>query len=104
MSKLKEIINGHLNEVKVLVGTASEEKTQIYNSRAKVCSNCPLKSGNSCNTTLSINPITLEVAPTSEKRSGFIKGCGCRLSAKQKSNNSSCPAGFWGGEFNKIKI
>lgn len=100
MSIFKQIIEGHINEFRVLVGTSPEEVNKIYKARAKVCIQCPLKNGNTCNPSLSINPKTLETAPTVEKKIGFIKGCGCRLSAKQKSHTTSCPAGFWGGEFN----
>lgn len=103
MSKLKEIIDGHVNEFLGIVGMDDEEKTKVFTSRASICITCPLKAGNTCNPALSINPKTLETAPTVKRRPGFIKGCGCRLSAKQKSPTSNCPAGFWGGEFNKTK-
>lgn len=98
MSKLKEIIEGHVNEFKSLISVTSEDHRKIFKSREKICLQCPLKSGNTCNTRMSINPETLETAPAAENKPGFVKGCGCRLSAKQKSLTSKCPAGFWGEE------
>lgn len=104
MSKLKEISEGHLNEFLSKVGVSqSDEKEKVFAARKKICLNCPLKSGNNCNPRKSINPSTLEVKDIplgKAPEKGFIKGCGCRLSAKQRSPGSKCPAGFWGGEFN----
>ena len=99
MSKLREIVDGHLNELGSALGLTNEDSQKVFRSREKVCNHCPLKSGNTCNPGLYINPKTLETSSTA--KAGFHKGCGCRLSAKQKSPNSVCPAGFWGGEFNK---
>lgn len=97
MSKLKEIIEGHVNEFKKLAGLENEQIEKVSASRQLICNNCEMKLGNTCNTGKYINPITLETAQ--EKKVGFIQGCGCRLSAKQRSPDSSCPAGFWGKEF-----
>lgn len=99
MSKLKEIIEGHINEFRSIVGTENEVKQKIFDSRAAICLKCPLKLGNTCNKSKYINPKTLEVSDT--KSINNIQGCGCRLSAKQRSESSECPAKFWGGEFNK---
>ena len=99
MSILKQIAEGHLNEFLSKVGVEqTEEKEKVFQSRAKICLNCPLKTGNTCNRSKYINPKTMEVSST--RKAGFAQGCGCRLSAKQKSPGSKCPAGFWGGEFN----
>ena len=99
MSLLKQIVQGHVNEFLSNVGIKqSEKKEKIFKSRAKICINCPLKSGNTCNRSKYINPETLEVSIT--RKAGFVQGCGCRLSAKQRSEGANCPAGFWGGEFN----
>lgn len=98
MSRIKQIIEGHVNEFKSAIGTENKEDEKIFSSRAIICLNCPLKSGNTCNRSKYINPETLEVSTYS--KSGFVRGCGCRLSAKQKSKTTKCPAGFWGGEFN----
>lgn len=96
MSKLREIIDGHINEFKSLVGVDLEQQ-KVFDSRARICLNCPLKVGNTCNPKMSINPQTMETSIT--PKVGYKFGCGCRLSAKQKSPSSKCPAGFWGGEF-----
>ncbi len=96
MSKLREIIDGHVNEFKSVIGSEVENE-EVFEARRQICINCPLKSGNTCNKSKWINPETLEVA--SVRREGFVNGCGCRLSAKQKSPTSECPAGFWGREF-----
>lgn len=94
MSLLKQIVEGHVNE---FFGVKDKEQKEVFDSRAKICVSCPLKTGNTCNRNKFINPQTLEVSNT--RKAGFIQGCGCRLSAKQKSPSSKCPAGFWGGEF-----
>ncbi|WP_294304343.1 hypothetical protein [uncultured Chryseobacterium sp.] len=93
-----EIIEGHLNELRSKIGLADQKEEYIYAVREEICNVCPLKNGNNCDTQKWINPRTMEVA--SAPKEGFIRGCGCRLSAKQKSKSSLCPAGFWGGEFN----
>lgn len=98
IDKRNEIVNGHLNELRSKMGMANENEEYIFSLREKICNGCPLKNGNNCDTQRWINPQTLEVV-TSPK-DGFIRGCGCRLSAKQKSRLSRCPANFWGGEFN----
>lgn len=98
MSKIRQIIEGHVNEFKSTIGKENKEDAKIFQSRARICLNCPLKNGNTCDRSKYINPDTLEVSST--KLPGFVRGCGCRLSAKQKSKTTECPAGFWGGEFN----
>ena len=95
--KRNEIVDGHLNELRSKVGLANENEALIFSMREKICNACPLKNGNNCDTQKWINPHTMEVSNT--PIGGFIRGCGCRLSAKQKSKQSRCPADFWGGEF-----
>lgn len=90
---LKEIINGHINELKSMVGLSNKDEMAVFSLREKICNHCPLKTGNTCNTRKWIHPKTLALSDHYEE--GFISGCGCRLSAKQKSKSSSCPAGFW---------
>lgn len=98
MSVIKQIIEGHVNEFKSAIGAENKEDSKVFASRARICLNCPLKNGNTCDRKKYINPETLEVSTSS--KAGFVQGCGCRLSAKQKSKTTKCPAGFWGGEFN----
>ncbi|NQY28532.1 MAG: hypothetical protein HRT69_03565 [Flavobacteriaceae bacterium] len=92
-----EIINGHINELKTMAGLASKTEKNIFTLRENICNECPIKVNNSCDAGRWIHPKTLDVVTTSID--GYIRGCGCRLSAKQKSKDSLCPAGFWGGEF-----
>jgi|TARA_R110000868_G_scaffold74337_2_gene214922 hypothetical protein len=99
MGILKEILDGHVNELRSMTGTQDEVKEKIFLKRGEICSSCPLKQGNICNSNKFINPETLDVSNTA--KSGYARGCGCRLSAKQRSPGSKCPAGFWGGEFNQ---
>lgn len=95
--KRDEIIEGHINELLSKVGLANENEELIFSMRENICNACPLKNGNNCDTQRWINPQTLEVAHS--PKDGFTRGCGCRLSAKQRSKQSQCPANFWGGEF-----
>lgn len=95
--KRNEIVSGHFNELRSKMGLANRNEEIIFSLREEICNGCPLKNGNNCNALKWINPNTLEVVDSS--KDGFVRGCGCRLSAKQRSKLSHCPAGFWGGEF-----
>lgn len=97
IGKRNEIVDGHINELRSKIGLASNSEEYIFAKRENICNACPLKNGNNCDTQKWINPLTFEVATA--PKDGFIRGCGCRLSAKQKSKQSRCPANFWGGEF-----
>lgn len=97
LGKRNEIANGHFNELRSKMGLGNENDEYIFSIREQICNQCPLKNGNSCDTQKWINPLTFEVS--NMPKDGYIRGCGCRLSAKQKSKQSLCPAGFWGGEF-----
>jgi len=94
MNNFSAIIEGHFNELKSLF---IEDENIIFSSRENICNNCPMKSGNNCDSNKYINTRTKEIA--TYQKEGYIKGCGCRLSAKQKAKKSRCPAGFWGREF-----
>lgn len=97
--KRNEIIGGHFNELRSKLGVADQNEESIFSLREQICNECPIKNGNNCNAMKWLNPKTLEVADS--PKDGFVRGCGCRLSAKQRSKLSLCPAGFWGGEFDK---
>ena len=97
--KKDEIVNGHINELRSKMGLTNKVEELIFSIRKKICEKCPLKVNNTCNPKMWINPETLEVSNTSKEN--YVKGCGCRLNAKQKSKTSKCPANFWGGEFDK---
>lgn len=92
-----DILDGHINELRAVAGMASKNEMSIFLLREKICNACPLKKGNSCNSRKWLHPKTKEVVDY--KKEGFVRGCGCRLSAKQKSKHSVCPAKLWGNEF-----
>lgn len=96
--KRNEIIGGHFNELRSKLGVANQNEEAIFSLR-EICNACPLKNGNNCNAVKWMDPNTLDVADG--PKDGYIRGCGCRLSAKQRSKYSLCPAGFWGGEFDQ---
>lgn len=97
IDKRNEIASGHINELKSKIGIGNSDEEKVFNEREKICNVCPLKNAPSCDTQKWINPETLE--SSNQSKPDFVRGCGCRLSAKQKSKYSKCPAGFWGGEF-----
>jgi len=83
------IVEGHVNEMLGLNVNLSE-------SRLKICHRCPLysdKLGGVCNPHLYLNPDNGDVS--TEKKDGYVKGCGCRLSAKTTLVSERCAAGKW---------
>lgn len=88
---LNAILKGHINEVLGL-------NTDMYSSRIQICKKCPLykihlKMGEICNSKLWYNPETEDISEI--YKDGYINGCGCRLGAKTRLPNESCPAGKW---------
>ena len=88
---LNAILNGHMNE---LFGLNKD----MSKARLLICKQCPLykKSmllGEICNSKLWYNPETGD--KSEEQKDGYINGCGCRLQAKTKVANQSCPLGKW---------
>ena len=84
-----QIVKGHINEVLGLNKDLSEE-------RLKVCYSCPLystKLGGLCNSRLWLNPNTGDISTM--KKEGYKRGCGCRLFAKTKLPEASCPLNKW---------
>lgn len=49
--------------------------------------------GEICNSKLWYNPETEDISEI--YKDGYINGCGCRLGAKTRLPNESCPAGKW---------
>lgn len=87
--EIGNIVNGHVNEFLGLNKNLSE-------IRLAICKKCPLFSprlGGVCNNRLWYNKETGDVSMS--KKSGYIKGCGCRLKAKTTLANEKCPAGKW---------
>lgn len=83
------IIHGHVNEALNINEDLSKE-------RLKICNNCPIHSekfGGLCNNKLWLNKETGDVSLY--QKDGYIRGCGCRTSAKTRLPNAHCPAGKW---------
>lgn len=85
-----DIIKGHVNELFDWEGDLSKE-------RLAICVTCPLykltELGYRCDPHLYLNPETMEVSETPQE--GFYGGCNCRLAAKTRVPEASCPAGLW---------
>ena len=84
-----DIVNGHVQELFNLGEDLSK-------SRLKICYSCPLysnKLGGMCNSRLYLNVNTGDVSTTA--KTGYERGCGCRLSAKTRLANAKCPVGKW---------
>lgn len=91
-----QIFDGHLNELRSILSLSSHNEEIIFNYRKKICDGCKLKTNNYCDSKKWIHPTSLDLKY--EEKEGYFRGCGCRLSAKQRAYNAKCPAGFWGGE------
>lgn len=89
MSQIEDIIRGHLNEL-LKRGMALSE------ARLKICEECPIVKhsnlGLMCDHTKWINKNN-EVA--FEPKEGYIRGCGCRMSAKATLEQAHCVIGKW---------
>ena len=87
--EVKNIIQGHINEVFNL-------NEDISKNRLKICYRCPLysnKLGGICNSRLWLNRNTGDVSVI--MKPGYIKGCGCRLRSKTRLPNAKCPVDKW---------
>ena len=86
---LLDIVDGHTKNLFNI-------NEDLRNNRLKICRQCPLfsrKFGGMCNNKLWLNPITKDVSL--DKKDGYVKGCGCILSAKTRLPNAVCPADKW---------
>ena len=84
-----DIVTGHTKELLNLGEDLSK-------NRLRICYSCPLysnKLGGICNSKLWLNVNTGDVSTTA--KSGYKRGCGCRLSAKTRLAQAKCPAGKW---------
>ena len=88
-----QIIEGHYNELKSLFGINDDKSEIVANLRKVICEDCKLRKENYCDSNRWIHPETKEIRHEPEE--GYIRGCGCRLSAKQRAHNAKCPVGFW---------
>lgn len=84
-----KVIQGHWNE---LLG----QNSNLSESRMNICQQCPIYSsrfGGLCNNRLWLNQETGDISTV--KKDGYKNGCGCRLNAKTRLVNASCPLGKW---------
>ena len=68
----------------------------LWESRIRICENCPIYSPNNggiCSNRLYINPQTGDVSI--HPLDGYVKGCGCKIKLKAKLKTEKCPAGKW---------
>ena len=89
MYNVGNIVKGHINE-------ALNLNEDISDKRMKICKVCPIYSdrfGGICNSKLWLNPETGEVSL--ESLPGFVRGCACRLNAKTRILDETCPAKKW---------
>ena len=89
MSQVGDIIEGHLNELLKKNETLSE-------SRLAICAVCPIGKqtamGIMCDSTKWINK---DGKVSQEEMPGYIRGCGCRMSAKSTLEHAKCTIGKW---------
>ena len=87
---IKDIIEGHINEVFGL-------NKDIVSERLDICKVCPLMKdtglGMVCDNSRWLNKDTNEISYSPKK--GFRRGCGCRLAAKATLKDMECPVGKW---------
>lgn len=90
MGQVKQIIEGHINEL-------LNNNEAIAEPRMKICKKCPLYkqtiTGPVCNSNAWLNPKTGDFSL--DKKDGYVKGCGCRVNAKTRVASAQCPAGKW---------
>lgn len=90
MSKLENIILGHIDEV-------FNNNADLSKARLQICKDCPLMTdtvfGKVCNSKIYMEPKTKKISY--KYLAGYFKGCGCRLDAKTRRHNESCPAKLW---------
>lgn len=89
MSQIKNIVQGHINELLSI-------NTDISVERLNICYQCPLyssKLGGICNNKLWLNIQTGDVSTI--QKDGYKRGCGCRVKAKTRLVNATCPLGKW---------
>jgi hypothetical protein len=85
----------------IAVGTIKNllnKDEELYLQRIAICHSCKLLKidkifGETCNSTLFLNPNTNEISPISKP--GFFHGCGCVLGSKCRVIDAKCPLGKW---------
>lgn len=85
-----DVIRGHVNEL-------FNSGADLSAERLNICKECPLYSesnfGPLCDSKKWINPKTNEFSLISKK--GFVRGCGCRLTAKTTLKDNHCIINKW---------
>lgn len=86
MGQLKDILEGHVNE---MLGN----NEQLFKQRMEICKKCPLYlntiAGPVCNAKLWISTADGQTVSRSPKV-GYRKGCNCRLNSKTRVLNAQC--------------
>lgn len=88
---LFNIVEGHYKE---LVGN----NQALYEERIKICKDCKLYTddkilGDICDRNKWLNVYTNEVY--TDEKENLINGCGCRLNAKARLKQATCPIHKW---------
>lgn len=87
--EIRNIIQGHLNEV-------LNKNEDLHQQRLQICTKCPIyskKLGGVCNRKLYLNPVNGDISL--DQKDGYYRGCGCRINAKTRLVNATCPAKKW---------
>jgi hypothetical protein len=82
---LKHIAEGWFNNFLSSINMLDEGMKNLGKSRASVCANCPVRTGNTCDSQKSHRG----------KNGHKFNGCGCAIAAKVLCANCECPGGFW---------
>ena len=88
---LTQIIDGHIKEL-------LNQEQALYEERIKICRECKLHTkdnvlGDICDRNKWLNLGTKHLSLT--KIDGYINGCGCRLQAKARLPEATCPIKKW---------
>lgn len=67
--------------------------SSVWETRVNICKKCPIYSNGICSRTLFVNPKTGDISP--RNKTGYYKGCGCKIMLKTKLKSEKCPAGKW---------
>lgn len=85
-TKLKEILEGWANVVKLHFNSVDPFIQTISEIRLKICDKCDMRVNNVCDR----KKVGTNIVTGEEKR-----GCGCNIAAKTLSPSSKCPLSKW---------
>lgn len=90
IKQAKDILEGHVKEV-------TGKNNQLSEQRLEICEQCSIfkmtSLGPICDSKKWIDPKTFE--SSNFPKSGYKKGCGCRLNAKTRLKSNHCIVGKW---------